>query len=222
MKKDFRSGLVDLYKRDSVLAKMTMLLGPQNANTYFGTPASQLDRGHLAAKGDFAYASQQAATFYYLNASPQFHAFNSINWLRLEKSIRVLASNKGKVDIYTGIKDVLKLNNERSNFVDVYLDDRNQLPVPQYFWKIVHVQATYQKFAFVGFNNPINAEFTYPEYYYNYNFCLEKCWDSDFSWLVEKLNVESRDPMKGIVLCCLYNDDFRRKTEITVPTIEIA
>lgn len=221
MKNDFRPRLANLYKRQSVLEKMTLLLGPQNANLWFNTSASQLDRGHLAAKGDFAYASQQYATFYYLNASPQFHAFNSINWLRLEKSVRVLASNNGTIDVYTGIKDVLKLNNERSNLVDVYLDDRNQLPVPQYFWKVVQVQATNQKFAFVGFNNPINAAFTNQDRFYQEHFCLENCGNRTFSWLVESLNVESRDPLKGIVLCCLYNDDFKRKTRITLPTIEI-
>lgn len=221
MKKDFRSGLVNLYKRDSVLAKMRMLLGLQNSNIWFNTSGSQLDKGHLAAKVDFAYASQQAATFYYLNANPQFHDFNSGNWLKLEKGVRSRAAINGTIEIYTGLKDVLNLRNEQLRFVDIYLGEK--LPVPKYFWKIVHVQASNQKFAFVGFNNPINADFTDPERFYEDNFCLEKCFNGIFSWLHAFLShVESRDPMKGIVLCCLYNDDFKRKTGITVPTIEIA
>lgn len=210
-----------MYEGNHVLAKMKELLGQQNANEWFGTRATQLDKGHLAAKADFAYVSQQNATFYYHNASPQFHALNSINWLRLEKSVRFMAATTGTVDIYTGIKDVLTLQNEQLNFVDVFLDEENQLPVPQYFWKMVHIPALNQKFAFIGINNPINADFTNTEEYYERNFCLEKCSDGIFWWLREELNDKSRNPLEGIILCCAYNDDFTRKTGIIWPTIEI-
>lgn len=209
-----------------MFTKMTQLLGLNNADAWFGSSASSLDKGHLAAKGDFAYASQQAATFYYLNASPQFHAFNSINWLKLEKSIRMLAALAGKIDIYSGVKDVLNLH-DGSKRVDVYLDDRNELPVPQYFWKVIRTELGDKKYAFVGFNNPIKQEFFNSEWYYENNFCFDKCWHGEFWWLQDELNDQTqetqrtgaRDPMRGVILCCMYNDEFKQKTGISVPLI---
>lgn len=47
-----------------------------------------MSRGHLAAKADFVYGSEQAATFHYVNAAPQWQIFNGGNWVQVEQSIQ--------------------------------------------------------------------------------------------------------------------------------------
>jgi DNA/RNA endonuclease G (NUC1) len=62
-----------------------------------------LSRGHLAARADFIFGSQQRATFYYVNAAPQWHRFNAMNWEALEHSVRVLVGKRNiNLDVYTG------------------------------------------------------------------------------------------------------------------------
>jgi hypothetical protein len=205
---------------------MSALLTSLNAHTWFGSQASTMDKGHLAAKTDFPFASQQQSTFYYLNAAPQFHAFNAGNWLKLEKSIRMLASVSGKITVYSGIQGVLNLHNN-NNRINIYLDDQNELPVPEYFWKVVHVDLSQKKYAFIGINNPLNDYFWNTEDWYESHFCNQKCWHSDFNFLLENLNnpaqqhqrVDARDPSRGVILCCMYDNDFKRKTGIYLPNI---
>lgn len=49
------------------------------------TSTQFLARGHLAAKTDFIYATGQRASFYFINAAPQWQPFNAGNWNRLEQ-----------------------------------------------------------------------------------------------------------------------------------------
>lgn len=66
-------------------------------------------RGHLTPKGDFIYGAEQMATFYYVNAAPQWHKFNAGNWNDIEESVRRLAiKRKLALTVYTG-----KLNERR-------------------------------------------------------------------------------------------------------------
>ena len=55
-----------------------------------------LARGHLSAKADYVLGAQQRATFYYVNAAPQWQTFNGGNWNKLEAGVRdyVAQSNK--------------------------------------------------------------------------------------------------------------------------------
>lgn len=47
-----------------------------------------LTKGHLAARSDFVYGSQQRSTFWYVNAAPQWASVNGGNWKMLENNIR--------------------------------------------------------------------------------------------------------------------------------------
>lgn len=49
-----------------------------------------LSRGHLTPKADFVYGVEQAATFHFINAAPQWQTFNAGNWERLETGLREL------------------------------------------------------------------------------------------------------------------------------------
>jgi hypothetical protein len=39
-----------------------------------------LSRGHMAPDGDFIDAASQDASYYFMNAAPQFQTFNNGNW----------------------------------------------------------------------------------------------------------------------------------------------
>lgn len=49
-----------------------------------------LSRGHLAPDGDFVFGSWQFATYFYINAAPQWQVVNGKNWLTVEKLVRKL------------------------------------------------------------------------------------------------------------------------------------
>lgn len=60
-----------------------------DTNDYF------MARGHLAAKVDFIYGSQQRGTFYFLNTAPQWQTFNGGNWEHIESSVRDFVGARG-------------------------------------------------------------------------------------------------------------------------------
>jgi len=49
-----------------------------------------LARGHLVPSGDPIYAVQKRATFYFINATPQWQVMNAGNWLVCKTLIRKL------------------------------------------------------------------------------------------------------------------------------------
>ena len=48
-------------------------------------------KGHLSPDAAFVYQREQDATYYYINAAPQFQSFNAVNWRLLEEGVRELA-----------------------------------------------------------------------------------------------------------------------------------
>ena len=48
-------------------------------------------KGHLSPDAAFVYQREQDATYYYINAAPQFQSFNAQNWRFLEEGVRELA-----------------------------------------------------------------------------------------------------------------------------------
>lgn len=61
----------------------------KNDNAHF------LSRGHLTPKADFVFGSEQASTFHYINAAPQWQIFNGGNWEQVENLARkILVEDK--------------------------------------------------------------------------------------------------------------------------------
>ncbi|GLV41926.1 uncharacterized protein CBL_00388 [Carabus blaptoides fortunei] len=114
-----------------------------------------MGKGHLAANADFIYKAQKEATFYYMNAAPQWCSANAGNWNDLEISIRDLAKATNKdYDVYTGTYGTLDLEKSESGRAKIYLDgDNDRLPVPQYYWKVVIEKGGDTGIAFIGMNN---------------------------------------------------------------------
>lgn len=118
-----------------------------------------LARGHLAARADSIFGSQQRATFYFINAAPQWHSFNAGNWERIESGVRNMVANRNmNVEIYTGtfgIQELADVNGVRRQlFLDFDARGNGLIPVPTYFYKVVIGERFRRGVVFVGVNNP--------------------------------------------------------------------
>ncbi|CAB3228445.1 unnamed protein product [Arctia plantaginis] len=166
-----------------------------------------LARGHLACKSDYVFATGQRATFYFINAAPQWQPFNGGNWNTLEQNLRArIAAANYRTTIYTGTFGVTQLRDQNNRLVDIFLvRQNNRIPVPLYFYKVVYDSSRRQGTAFIGINNPY---YTAAEVR-RLTFCTDRCRNNNaFSWLRW---LPDRIDM-GYSFCCTI-DDFRR----TVP-----
>lgn len=65
----------------------------------------------MVAKGYFLHGAHQTATFWYLNAAPQWQTFNGKNWNSIETDARKFAGQiQTDLDVYTGTYVSRKLN----------------------------------------------------------------------------------------------------------------
>lgn len=149
-----------LYTQARQRITINNLLGlPESSTQYIGSGDFYLARGHLVAKADFLYGSQQRATFYFVNAAPQWQIFNGQNWNYLEQDVRSYASrNALDLTVYTGTYGVTTLPHATTGQdVELYLfvDGANRgIPVPRLFWKILYEPISRAGIVFVGVNNP--------------------------------------------------------------------
>ncbi|KPJ17193.1 Endonuclease G, mitochondrial [Papilio machaon] len=178
------------------------VVGNDLANKYV-TSHQFLARGHLAAKSDFVFATGQRATFYFINCAPQWQPFNAGNWNSLEQNLRARIGAAGyNTVIYTGTFGVTQLRNANNRFVDIYLHNNNQIPVPQYFYKVAYDASRRLGTAFISINNP---HYTLAEAR-NLQFCTDRCRNNNaFSWLrwqPDRVDI-------GYSFCCTIAD-FRR------------
>lgn len=148
----------DLYKITSQQQVFAEILGISDiaANPVQGGTI-YLARGHLAPKVDYIFGSQQNATFYFVNAAPQWQNFNANNWRRLEDGLREMAAVRYKnLDIYTGTHGVVIYPNAFGVEKKLYLSINNglkQIPVPNIFFKVVIEPASDSGIVFIGINN---------------------------------------------------------------------
>ncbi|CAH2062851.1 unnamed protein product, partial [Iphiclides podalirius] len=166
-----------------------------------------LARGHLAAKSDFVFATGQRATFYFINCAPQWQPFNAGNWNWLEQNLRARIGQAGyNTVIYTGTFGVTQLRNANNRFVNIFLHVANngveQIPVPEYFYKVVHDASRRIGTAFVSINNP---HYTLAEARAR-QFCTDRCRNNAaFNWIrwqPDRVDI-------GYSFCCTIAD-FRR------------
>lgn len=115
-----------------------------------------LARGHLAARADFIFWAHQHASFYFINAAPQWQSFNGGNWEHIEDGVRRMVSDRNiDTEIWTGTYGVITLPDINGNRVEIFLEDENsRLPVPRIFYKVVIRPSTSSGIVFIGVNNP--------------------------------------------------------------------
>lgn len=159
----FNGKYVDnLYTNVNQVAMGTKILGSEEQALKFFQPVATdkyLARGHLTAKVEVIYGSQQRGTFWFMNAAPQFQAFNGGNWESVESSTRRLMKDRKIVngELYTGTHGILTLpdvNNVQQQ-IFLYFDENNNglIPVPALYYKIIIDKDTKSGIAIIGVNN---------------------------------------------------------------------
>nr|XP_032512098.1 uncharacterized protein LOC116766366 [Danaus plexippus plexippus] len=191
----------NVYTQASQKTAIARLVGNALADKYV-TNNQFLARGHLAAKSDYVFATGQRATFFFINAAPQWQPFNAGNWNNLELNLRArIGRARYNTVIYSGTFGVTQLRNSNGKMVNIFLDN-NRVPVPQYFYKVVYDQSRRRGTAFVSINNP---HYTLAEAR-KLQFCTDRCRNNNaFSWInwrPDRLDL-------GYSFCCTISD-FRR------------
>lgn len=119
-----------------------------------------LARGHLAAKSDFVFAAHQIATFFYINAAPQWQTFNNGNWLSIEHAVKkFVAKRKINVEVYTGTYGVMTYPDIHNKEQEIFLEwnqntGQRQIPVPRFYYKVLIADEIQAGIVFIGVNNP--------------------------------------------------------------------
>lgn len=154
-------------------------------------------RGHLAPDADFIDAGSQDATYYYINAAPQWQSFNNGNWKALETGTRDLAISRNiDLVVYTGTYGTLTLADVNGVQKPIYLakdgSNVNVIPAPKYYWKVVHDPATNKATAFIGINNPHLTSVSGADV-----FCSDVC--GQVGWMTWSNRF---DIPKGYMFCC--------------------
>uniref|UniRef100_A0A336MTT0 CSON006568 protein n=1 Tax=Culicoides sonorensis TaxID=179676 RepID=A0A336MTT0_CULSO len=118
-----------------------------------------LARGHLAARSDFVFINNQRASFWFMNAAPQWQVFNNGNWRFIEEGIRdFVAEYNLEVDVFTGTYGTTTLLDENNKEHQIYLrfDENNNglIPVPKLYYKILVDRKSQKGIVLIGVNNP--------------------------------------------------------------------
>lgn len=180
------------------------ILGQSRVDELFDNSRSFfLARGHLAARADYIYGSEQRATFYFVNAAPQWQSFNAGNWERIEASVRNFVANQNIfTEIYTGTHGILALPDnmgvDRELFLYFDVNNNGQIPVPLYYYKVVVEASRERGIVFIGVNNPhATAEEIASG---KYNIC------TDVSDQINYVNWDQANLARGYSYACEVNE----------------
>uniref|UniRef100_A0A182IU94 DNA/RNA non-specific endonuclease/pyrophosphatase/phosphodiesterase domain-containing protein n=1 Tax=Anopheles atroparvus TaxID=41427 RepID=A0A182IU94_ANOAO len=164
-------------------------------------------RGHIAARADFVYATQQNATFWFLNTAPQWQNFNAGNWERIESSVKTfVASRNIRVRVYGGTYGVQTQADGNGDHHQIFLDfdpnGRTRLRAPKIYYKILHNEAQNSGIVLIGVNN---VHISLEEIRRDYIFC------TDVSSRIGWINWERENIARGYSYACEVNE-FNRVT----------
>lgn len=192
-----------LYTKVSQMETFRHILGDEIVEKIFDDSRDIfLARGHLAAKVDFIYGSQQRGTFYFINVAPQWQIFNGGNWERVESGTRSYVADRNLyVEIYTGTHDVLQMKDLHGNYQYLYLyfdeNGNGQIPVPKFYYKLIFERSTGRGIVIIGVNNP---HATPEEIQNDYIICR------DISHLVTWINWDKDYILRGYSYACEVNE----------------
>jgi hypothetical protein len=154
---DFFPGRVvdNLYVRNVQRRTVATILDDEAAADRFIEPDPSdvfMARGHIAAMTDFILATEQQATFLFINTAPQWQTFNSLNWVSVEISSRRLAADRNiNLDVYTGTHGITRLWNTAGSRRQIFLDwPAARIPAPQIYYKILVNNANRSGVVLIG------------------------------------------------------------------------
>ncbi|CAL8092467.1 unnamed protein product [Orchesella dallaii] len=189
----------DCYKQVTQTETIGMLVGSTSlAQEYVQTSKNLfLARGHLTPNGDPITANEKAATFYFINASPQWQTINGGNWVYLEMAARELAGNAlSTFTVWTGSYGVTTLDDVNGNPVEIWLGRSSsgalvkKLPINHLTWKVIYDETTRTGVAVIQINNPWIRTVTEDDI-----LCDDVC--DQLSWV----NWDTTDIVKGYTYC---------------------
>ncbi|XP_066941245.1 uncharacterized protein [Macrobrachium rosenbergii] len=195
----FTVSMATVYSQSSQLELMKTLLKDDALAESIINPSKEFyfAKGHMSPDADYATEPEQDATYYYINALPQWQAFNNGNWKRLEYAVRDLAEMHGTdLTIYSGGWGVLQLDDINGNPVEIYLGlsgGETVVPAPALTWKVVYEKETNRAAAVVGINNPHITEAPA-------HLCADLC--SSLTWV----DFDFGDLGHGYTYCCKVAD----------------
>uniref|UniRef100_A0A182N1Z5 DNA/RNA non-specific endonuclease/pyrophosphatase/phosphodiesterase domain-containing protein n=1 Tax=Anopheles dirus TaxID=7168 RepID=A0A182N1Z5_9DIPT len=181
--------LASVYTQRHQLERFTELLGSTTQASKFIDSSSYLAKGHLTPDGDAILDSWAAATYFFINAAPEWQVVNAGNWLRVENAARKVAAQlNDTVQVYTGVYDILQLPDKDGKPVPLSLGDGGMVQVPKWLWKVIVHQPSNTSIALITLNNPFagNGE----------ALCEDIC--SRYGWHQK----EFQDLRKGFTYCC--------------------
>ncbi|XP_017043460.1 uncharacterized protein LOC108089610 [Drosophila ficusphila] len=191
-----------LYTQVRQNITVSEILG-MDASPYFNISGNvYLARGHLSAKTDFVFGAEQQATFFFVNAAPQWQTFNGGNWERVEDSVRKFVADENiTADCYTGTWGVSTLPDVNGTERELYLDfDENNnglIPVPKLYFRVVVDRESQKGIVLIGVNNPhVDLEQIKREYIVCEDIGNQLTW---VSWTKEDLK-------KGYSYACTVED----------------
>ncbi|XP_062133312.1 uncharacterized protein LOC133843681 [Drosophila sulfurigaster albostrigata] len=194
-------------------------LGEDMKSTLFDTKDLFLARGHLAAKADLIYATQQRSTFNYLNVAPQWQTLNAGHWAVVEEATRRFAAReKLSLSIYTGTYGVMPLPNATQTSFYLANDANNNhvLPVPLLFYRLViDNDRPWSGIAIVGVNNP---HATWPEIWKSYMICETRIPPRYVPWL---RSLQQKNLKKGYLYACTVADVARAVGHLPPHLLEV-
>lgn len=200
-----------LYSKQNQQIQLDKLLSSNNyeVDDYYDSDKLFFSRGHLGGKVDFFFANHQRSTFFYLNVAPQWQAINGGNWQRIEDGIRrFIALRMINVTIVSGTHEVLRFPSLTDE--PLYLGEK-QLPVPQYFYKMVYDETGGKAIVFISINNPHIDEVELADYIFCENIIDQVKW------------VSLRDSITmGFIFACDVNEFMEEMPENLLPQIKAA
>lgn len=173
-----RTNINGSYTQLGQIDTLTQLLGAAKTGEFIQLKKhTYLSRGHLMAKVDLIYGDLQRATFYYINAAPQWQPINAGNWEWTEATLRAFVGTEGiEVEVITGTIGVLQLPDCKNQLKEIYLNvggkninanpncfkpPRPQAdtgvrtnPVPMFLYKMVVNRAARTGVVFISLNHP--------------------------------------------------------------------
>uniref|UniRef100_A0AAG5DH18 DNA/RNA non-specific endonuclease domain-containing protein n=1 Tax=Anopheles atroparvus TaxID=41427 RepID=A0AAG5DH18_ANOAO len=185
--------LASVYTRKHQQERFATLLGSATLASQYINSSSYLAKGHLTPDGDAIVDSWTAATYFFINAAPEWQAVNVGNWLRVENAVRKVATQlNDTVLVYTGVYDILQLPGVSGKLVPITLADGGLVEVPKWLWKVVVHQPTGSAIALITMNNPFAAR--------GDTLCEDIC--SRYGWQQK----EFQEVRKGFTYCCTVRE----------------